>query len=868
MQRTVQRVNRSVIVALVVGLALSWQFSKLDAERQRSEARARVVAELAAIRARTEGAFKATFSATESLVHLIAYQGGISKALFDSLAAQITAEHPTIRSMAVAPDDVVTMVYPFKANEAVLGLRFSSIPEQWATVQMARHMRKPLLAGPVELVQGGTGVIIRTPVFLMTGKEVDGKLKYWGLQSTAVSLDRLLDESGITHRQSLELALRGKDALGAEGAMIHGRSGVFLEEPVVMDVDVPGGKWQLAGIPSEGWPQHNVMMSGYFLVGVFNSILFAGVVGMLVRRREQAHERNAQLVSEIQERRQTERALTESEQRFRQMFDSSPDPAWLIEDGRFTSCNSVAAYALGFERAAELLGRDICALSPPEQADGEASAARIQRMMGLARLQGSHRFEWAFLHQSGRTFPAELTLSAITLQGRPCLYCVWRDISAFKRTQAELERLAHYDALTGLPNRVLLLDRLAGAISHAQRRHKQVALLLLDLDGFKTVNDSLGHPVGDRLLIGVSERLKAPLRVEDTVARLGGDEFAIVLGGLDDGKDAIAVVRKILDAIEVPFSIDGHAALVTTSIGIAIYPADGEHRDDLIRNADAAMYGAKEAGRNTYRFYQASMTREAQGRLYLEQALRRALRQGELEVWYQPQVRLSDGACVGVEALVRWRDPDKGMISPADFIPMAERTGLIVPLGEYVLDAVCQAIRGWQVAGLDCGRVSVNVAGAQIARSDFIGAVHASLARYELSPSVLAIEVTETLLMENMERAIEVLDAAKELGLKTAIDDFGTGYSSLAYLKRLPIDTLKIDRAFVQDLQDDPYDQAITRTIVAMARSLGFTVIAEGVESEEQVAFLRAEGCDEGQGYLFAKPLPPEGLSSWLKQQA
>lgn len=866
MQRTTRRVNWAVIAALVVGLALSWQFSKLDAERQRSEARARVVAELAAIRARTEGTFKATFSATESLVHLIAYQGNVSKPLFESLAAQIIAEHPTIRSMAVAPDDVVTMVHPLKGNQAVLGLRFVDVPEQWHTVQLARQLRKPLLAGPVALVQGGKGVIIRTPVFLMTEKDAAGRPRYWGLQSTAVKLDQLLEECGITNSQALELALRGKDAQGADGALIHGRSALFLEDPVVMNVDVPGGQWQLAGIPGEGWPRHSLLSSHYFLIGVINSILLAAMVGLLVRRRELMRERNVELMCEVEERRQTEQALTESEERFRQMFESSPDPAWLIEDSLFTSCNSVAAYALGFVRAADLLGYDIPRLSPPEQADGEASDARMQRMMGLARLQGTHRFEWAFRHQSGRIFPAELTLSAITLQGRPCLYCVWRDISALKRTQAELEHLAHYDALTGLPNRVLLMDRLGRAIERAQRRQHQVALLLLDLDGFKTVNDSLGHPVGDRLLALVAERLKAPVRVEDTVARLGGDEFALVLGGLSDGKDVIEVVRKILETIEVPFSIDGHTALVTASIGIAVYPADGTHRDELIRNADAAMYGAKEAGRNTYRFYQASMTREAQGRLYMEQALRRALRQGELEVWYQPQVRLADGACVGVEALVRWRDPDKGMISPAEFIPMAERTGLIVPLGEYVLDEVCQAIQRWQTLSLDCGRVSVNVAGAQIARSDFVATVRDCLTRHAISPGMLAIEVTETLLMENMERAIEVLDGVKALGLTTAIDDFGTGYSSLAYLKRLPIDTLKIDRAFVQDIQDDPYDQAITRTIIAMGHTLGFTVIAEGVETAEQLAFLRAEGCDEGQGYYFAKPLPGDGFTRWLEQ--
>ncbi len=868
MQANTRRVKQSVIIALIFGLLLSWQFGNLDVERDRSEAQARVVLELATIRAQLEGVFKASFSATEGVLHLLSYQGKISQEIFDAMAGQILAEHPTIRSIAIAPDNVVRMVHPLKGNEAVLNFSYVTVPEQWQTVEAARRQRKPFLAGPVNLVQGGRALIIRTPVFLLRERDASGLGRYWGGLATVVKLDALFEAGGLSSPNNLDIAVRGKDAQGAEGAMIYGSAKVFESAPVVMDVEVPGGRWQVAAVPRGGWSRIALITSPYFIIGCINSILLAGIVGMLVKRRELMRARNYELVTEVEERRQAEQALSESEQRFRQMFESSPDPAWLIEDGRFTSCNSVSAIALGFNRASDLLGSTVVELSPPEQSNGEDSGAQIQRMMGLARIQGTHRFEWTFLHKTGRTFPAEMTLSAISVQGRPSLHCVWRDISALKRTQAELEHMAHYDALTGLPNRLLFMDRLDRAMERAHRYRHQIAVLLLDLDGFKTVNDSLGHPVGDKLLALVAERLRAHVRVEDTVARLGGDEFAIVLSNLADGKDAIEVVRKILDAIEIPFTIDGVASLVTTSIGIAVYPHDGTHRDDLIRNADAAMYGAKESGRNTYRYYQSSMTREAQGRLYLEQALRRALHQGELEVWYQPQVRLGDGACVGVEALVRWRDPERGMVSPADFIPMAERTGLIVPLGECVFDLVCQATKTWHQAGLSFGRVSVNVAGAQIVRSDFAATVKRCLERYNLSASDFSIEVTETLLMENMDKAIEVLDQIKGLGLKTAIDDFGTGYSSLAYLKRLPIDTLKIDRAFVQDIPDDTYDQAITRTIIAMGHTLGFKVIAEGVETAEQVSFLCAEGCDEGQGYYFSKPLPAEAFAQWLVAHA
>ncbi|HTJ97831.1 MAG TPA: EAL domain-containing protein [Rhodocyclaceae bacterium] len=852
------------MVALLIGGLISWQLGSLDVQRQRSEARAKVVSELATIRARLEGVFKASFSATEGLVFLIAYQGGIRREVFDALAAQILIEHPTIRHIALAPDNVVRMVYPLKGNEASIGFHYSSKPEQWETVERSRQLRKPLLAGPVDLVQGGRALIIRTPIFLRNEVDADGNGRYWGTLPTVVRLSTLLEGGGLTASENLELSLRGKDAEGAKGDVIYGAAVTFDNDPVTMDVDVPGGEWQLAGIPRRGWPNQSAFMSPYFWFGCFNSILIAGLVGLLVRRRELMRERNIGLMREVEERRQAQTALTESEQRFRQLFESSPDPVWIIENNRFVSCNSVAAAALGYAQHEALLGRTAVEMAPLEQADGEASASKMERMMQLALAQGTHRFEWLLRHVSGRTFPAEITLSAISLQGRSVLYCVWRDISALKRTQAELEHLAHYDALTDLPNRLLFMDRLTRAIERAQRHRHQIAVLLLDLDGFKTVNDSLGHPVGDRLLELVAARLKANVRIEDTVARLGGDEFAIVLAGLADGNDAIEVVRKILEAIGVPFNIDGVGALVTSSIGIAVYPADGDNRDDLIRNADTAMYGAKEAGRNTYRFYQATMTQEAQGRLYLEQALRRAIKQDELEVWYQPQISLSDGHCMGAEALVRWRDPQKGLISPADFIPLAERTGLIVQVGETVIDHVCLAVLGWQQAGLAFGRISINVAGAQITRSDFVATLTAALKRYALPANLFTIEVTETLLMENMERAIEVLEAVKEMGITTAIDDFGTGYSSLAYLKRLPIDTLKIDQAFVQDIPDDHYDMAITQAIIAMGHTLGFTVVAEGVETDEQAEFLRGEGCDEGQGYRYSKPLPEAAFGQWL----
>jgi diguanylate cyclase (GGDEF)-like protein/PAS domain S-box-containing protein len=488
---------------------------------------------------------------------------------------------------------------------------------------------------------------------------------------------------------------------------------------------------------------------------------------------------------------------------------------------------------------------------------------------------------WAMLHsagvwqgeiwnrrKNGELYPEWLTITTIKNPAQEITNYVgvFSDISAIKHTQSELEHLAHFDPLTDLPNRVLFHDRLSHALERATRYRHKVALLLLDLDGFKTVNDSLGHPIGDRLLQMVAERLKTCVRVEDTVSRLGGDEFAIALANLEQGEDVVEVAQKILTTAQHPFDIDGHSALVTTSIGIAIFPEDGDESNVLIRNADAAMYQAKESGRNTYRYYQQEMTQAAQLRLANEQALRRGIAQHEFEVWYQPQVCLTSGRLLGAEALVRWRDPTHGLIAPANFIPLAEMTGLIVPIGEQVLRSVCADARRWLDAGLAPGRLSINVAGPQLYRSDFVGLLQRVLEEFQLPPALLDIEITETFILENPPQIRRILNDIQAMGITTAIDDFGTGYSSLAYLKKLPINTLKIDRAFVSDLPDDSHDVAICRAILGMGRSLGFNVIAEGIETEAQRQFLQDEGCAEGQGYLFSKPLPADEFTAWLRR--
>jgi len=433
------------------------------------------------------------------------------------------------------------------------------------------------------------------------------------------------------------------------------------------------------------------------------------------------------------------------------------------------------------------------------------------------------------------------------------------------RLQAEktARRLADFDPLTGLPNRVLFNDRLTQAIARARRYKLKPLVLVLDLDRFKTINDTLGKTIGDQVLKGVAQRLTLSLRAEDTVARLG-DEFQIMLPSHDGPGDAVTVAEKLRDALKPPFNIDGHELYVGASIGISMFPEDGETAEVLIKNADAALHRAKEQGRDKCQLYAPAMNTAAVDRFVLEGDLRRALEREELVLHYQPVVDPTSGAIQSVEALVRWLHPEDGLRGPGNFIGLAEETGLIVPLGEWVLRTACKECKSWQAPGLAPVRVSVNVSARQFRHAGFVEAVESACKDADLDPSLLTLEVTESLAMEQSGSTIEMLNELKQLGVAISIDDFGTGYSSLSYLKRLPIDILKIDRSFVKDLPGDTDDSVIAKLIISVAHGLRLTVVAEGVETAAQLAFLLPEQCDFVQGYLFSRPVPAPDLASLL----
>ena len=530
--------------------------------------------------------------------------------------------------------------------------------------------------------------------------------------------------------------------------------------------------------------------------------------------------------------------------------------------GNILEVNQAFSDITGYRRD-EVLGQN-----PRLLQSGRHGPEFYQAMWTTLREAGHWRGEVWNRRKNGEVYPEWLTLSTVYDEaGEPCNYIgVFADISSIKRSEEQLEYLAHHDPLTGLPNRLLFHARLEHAMEQTRRDATTLAVLFLDLDRFKSVNDLSGQAVGDRLLKEVAERLRGCVRLDDTIARIGGDEFVILLEHVGEPENAGAVARKILQGFGEPFQIEDRTQYLSASIGISIYPGDGEDVASLMRNADTAMYQVKEGDRQGYLYYTEEFTALATERAALENELHRALTLNQLQVYYQPQVDQRSGTLTGAEALLRWQHPERGLISPAVFIPIAEESGLIGEIGSWVLATACAQAQTWLDLGLDFGRVSVNVAGPQIRHGDLVEVTRAALRESGLSPEHLELEVTEGFVMRRAEKAVEHMLGLRRLGVSLAIDDFGTGYSSLSYLKRLPIDRLKIDRSFVRDIPHDGDDAAIARAIIALAYSLGLEVIAEGVETSAQRHFLTEEGCYLAQGYLYARPLPADDFLNWARQ--
>ena len=529
---------------------------------------------------------------------------------------------------------------------------------------------------------------------------------------------------------------------------------------------------------------------------------------------------------------------------------------------RILSVNQAFTEVTGY--AAE----DVIGKTPRLLGSGTHGREFYEAMWRDLRILGVWKGEIQDRRKDGSLYPASLSISTVRdSNGRITHYvAVFSDITERKASEARIAYLAQHDALTGLPNRALLQDRLDQALAHATRQGKRIALMFLDLDRFKTINDSLGHLTGDKLLQGVAGRLRQCVRETDTVSRQGGDEFIIVLTGVDSPDEAGRVAAKILDQLDAAFDVDGQQLRTSFSIGIALFPEDGHDPETLMKNADTAMYHAKESGRNTYRFFDERMNVNTLERLQLENGLRQAIGRQELRLAYQAQVDLASGRIIGLEALLRWASEPLGNVPPSRFIPLAEECGLIIPIGDWVLREACRQARQWQDAGLAPVPVGVNLSALQFRRSDIVAGVAAALDESGLDGRWLELELTESLLMESGPDVILTLGRLKALGVRLSIDDFGTGYSSLAYLKRFPVDRLKIDQSFVRDLAQNPDDAVIIRTIIQLGHNLRLEVIAEGTETLEQMDFLRREGCTAAQGYLFSRPVPADAIPALLQR--
>ena len=568
---------------------------------------------------------------------------------------------------------------------------------------------------------------------------------------------------------------------------------------------------------------------------------------------------------DITDRKRVEIALRESEDTLHATFEQAAVGMTVMSlDLRFLRANAKFCEMLGYTLD-ELLQMHLTDTNPP---DTREEAIEFRRRLVEGDVQGGELREKRLLRKDGSLMWVALATSVVRGgDGEPrCFISVIEDITERKQWQTELQQLAHYDVVTGLPNRALVYERLAQGLARAARRRSPLGLVFIDVDHFKKVNDTFGHAAGDKLLQEVSARLKQAVRAGDVVGRLGGDEFVVVLMDLAAANDPGAVAQRILRAMHRPFALEGGEVYATASVGVALYPDDSLDLDSLVRNADAAMYEAKKAGRDCFRYYKPEMNARAAHNLHLESELRRAFERDEFELRFQPKVGVASGEITGVEALLRWRHPERGLLNPAEFMHVLEETGLVVRAGAWVLDSVCRELKRWRSRGVRQVPVSVNISARQFRDANLAREIRAVLGRHGVEPGLLEIEITETSLMSGESQVVATLAELKSLGVRVAIDDFGTEYSSLSYLRRFPIDIVKIDRSFVSEIPENREDAAIARAIISMVHSLGLSVVAEGVETRGQLGFLAVLNCDEVQGFLFARPMPASEIEQWLAE--
>ncbi len=771
---------------------------------------------------------------------------------------------------------VIDYIEPLAGNEAALGLDTLYPPRDDAARQRAYASGAPAAGALVPLVQGAgrrapLGVVVSMPLYgggagapvagetalaLLPGEMIEKIFANAGPQAASLAMQVYAGASA----DPATLVYTAPPAPAQGGLALPAWLYPARPAPVALPLEVAGARWLLLATPGARVPASEHLASLFTLaLGVLTTLIGAAFVDSLKRRKLLIQQRVAQRTEEL-------KAANQALLLRQRAIDASTNAVVITAAGPehpIVYVNPAYERITGY-RSGEALGH-----SPRVLFGDDLDQPGIDELRAAAREQRDGHAVLRCYRKDGTQFWNDIYMSPVRdEQGAVTHYVsIQHDITALKAYESELEHQSTHDALTGLPNRVLLQDRLAQTIQHSARKGHELWLVSIDLDRFKFTNSRLGHKGGDRLLQIVAARLQAAVRPVDTVARLGGDEFALMLLP-EHGRSAPRAeqLQRVLDALAAPLVLDGTELFLTVSAGIAAFPSDSREPGGLAERADIAMFRAKEMGGNQYQFYTASMNERLGERLRIESALRTALERREFELHYQPQVDCHSGRIMGMEALIRWRHPDMGMVAPNRFIPLAEETGQILAVGHWVLRTACRQLRDWQRAGRQQLRMAVNVSARQLAEPDFVQGVAEVLADTGLAPHCLELELTESAVMNDVAHATAVMHELKKLGVQLAIDDFGTGYSSLAHLKRFEVDVLKIDQTFVRDLTVDPDDAAIVTTIIALAGNLGLDVISEGVETQEQIDFLRRHGCRHMQGYFFGRPLPAEGFLALLEQ--
>ncbi|MCL4431763.1 MAG: EAL domain-containing protein [Epsilonproteobacteria bacterium] len=825
------------IAAFFIGIVMSgtviWHFEEMRVDHLRN-----VVSNITKENAnRLQSNINQKLALLYPLAAMIEHDGTIHD--FDSIGKRLVIVFPNISEIALAPDGIISQVVPITGNEKALGLNLLTDSDQKAEAWLTRNNKRLTLAGPLNLVQGGVGLVGRLPIFR--------EEKFWGFVLIVIRFPDIINTtllSSIT-QMGYQYTLSRINPNTKKEQVIASSGKSILDDPIEQIIDVPNAQWRLRTAPTHGWHYQ-----WFLLIEIGLGVLISILLGYIAKQYAQLKNYRNYLEVLVQKR---TAEIAETRNFLHTLLDTIPDMIWLKNsDGVYLLCNPIFERFFGAKEEV-IVGKTDYDFLEKELADSFREKDRF-----AIEIKGkSINEEWVKFADDGSSVLLEITKVPMLDESGSLIGVlgIAHDITARKSNEAHIQNLAHFDQLTGLPNRILLNDRVTYLLNMAQRKNESLAVMFLDLDHFKNINDTLGHSIGDQVLIEVANRIKEALRDQDSVARLGGDEF-IMLFPNTDSNAAMYIATKLIEVISKASMIENNELTITPSIGIAIYPNDGEDFETLLKNADTAMYGVKSASRNSFHFFTQEMQLNLARNLQLDNALRHALKRNELEVYYQPQISLSDGHIIGAEALVRWHHPKLGMISPAEFIPIAESSGQIIEIGEWVLQTAIQQTKEWIDGGFAPMIIAVNLSAIQFRQKNLLTRITDILKEVELPHQYLELELTEAVTMHNPESVINIMNKLYEQGIRMSIDDFGTGYSSLSYLKKFKVYKLKIDQSFIRDIGKDNDDRAIVSAIIDMAHNLGLKTIAEGVETAEQLDFLHLHGCDEVQGYYFSKPLP------------